>query len=128
MPNAGFLEDVVFPDPSSPSMASHPCEGDASADQESDNEEAVEPDAVDVVCSEHDPASPSHLHDKSDISEQVTAELSALKVAENDELRSEDQSSLSTEDVDVLLDRCLLQALHTTVKDKDLPMPGSTLW
>ncbi|KAJ0085815.1 hypothetical protein Patl1_07118 [Pistacia atlantica] len=35
---------------------------------------------------------------------------------------------LSTEDVDAHLDKCLLQALHTTVKDKDLPIPGSTLW
>ena len=40
----------------------------------------------------------------------------------------DDQQTLSTADVNSLLDKCLLQALHTTVKDKDLPLPGSTLW
>lgn len=129
MPNAGFFEDVVFPDPSSSSsMASSLCEGDASADRRSDNEEAVELDAANIVCSEGDPASSSQLDDKNVVSEQVALELSGLVVAENDEMHSENQHSLSTEDVDVLLDRCLLQALHTTVKDKDLPMAGSTLW
>ncbi|XP_010677092.2 uncharacterized protein LOC104892785 [Beta vulgaris subsp. vulgaris] len=129
VPNAGFFEDVVFPDPSSSSsMASSLCEGDASADRRSDNEEAVELDAANIVCSEGDPASSSQLDDKNVVSEQVALELSGLEVAENDEMHSENQHSLSTEDVDVLLDRCLLQALHTTVKDKDLPMAGSTLW
>ncbi|KAL2893924.1 Eukaryotic translation initiation factor 2D [Bienertia sinuspersici] len=120
VPNAGFFSDAVFPDPSSsPSLASHSCEDDTSVDQKSDNEEAVEPGAVDNVCSEHDPASSSQMDDKNDDSEQVVSELSGLKVAEN-----ESQHSLSTEDVDVLLNNCLLQALHTTVKDKDLPLPG----
>ncbi|XP_021834521.1 eukaryotic translation initiation factor 2D-like [Prunus avium] len=45
-----------------------------------------------------------------------------------DQSIGEDQHPLSTEDVDTLLEKCLLQALHTTVKDKDLPTPGSTLW
>ncbi len=35
---------------------------------------------------------------------------------------------LTIEEMDALLDKCLLEALHVTVKDKDLPMPGSTLW
>ncbi|KAJ0603929.1 putative SUI1 domain, PUA domain, PUA-like superfamily, SUI1 domain superfamily, Pre-PUA protein [Helianthus annuus] len=38
------------------------------------------------------------------------------------------QVSLSVEDVDALLDKCLLQAFYTTLKDKDLPIAGSTLW
>ncbi|XP_021760843.1 eukaryotic translation initiation factor 2D-like [Chenopodium quinoa] len=127
VPNAGFFEDAVFPDPSF--MASHLCEGDGSVDKKSDNEEAMDPDVVNNVCSEHDPASSSHLdNNNDDISEQVAEELGGLTTVENDAVQSENQQSLSTEDVDVLLDRCLLQALHTTVKDKDLPMPGSTLW
>jgi len=35
---------------------------------------------------------------------------------------------LTTEEIDSLLDKCLLQALYTSIKEKDLPMPGSTLW
>lgn len=57
--------------------------------------------------------------------------MSDLKVTENvstDGNNVEDQHTLSTEDVDEILDKCLLQALHTTVNDKDLPIPGSTLW
>lgn len=53
-----------------------------------------------------------------------------MKVTENvtaDESIDE-QLALSSEDVEAYLDRCFLQALHTTVKDKDLPMPGSTFW
>lgn len=63
--------------------------------------------------------------------EGITSGVADLKVTENastDDSVVEDQHPLSTEDVDMLLDKCLLQALHTTVKDKDLPMPGSTLW
>jgi translation initiation factor 2D len=36
--------------------------------------------------------------------------------------------NLTTEEVDSLLNKCLLQALYTSIKDKDLPLPGSTLW
>lgn len=129
MPNAGFYEDAVFPDPSSlPSTASQPSDGDTSADKKSDDEEEIDPDAANIVCSEQGPASSSQLDDKNDVSEQVASELDGLKVVEDNEVHTENQQSLSTEDVDLLLERCLMQALHTTVKDKDLPMPGSTLW
>ena len=129
VPNNGFLEDVVYPDPSFlASMASHSCEGDDCIDKTNDNEEKVDPTTMDITCSEHDPSSSFHLDNKNDNPEQIVSELDGLKVVENDELRSEDQPSLSVEDVDVLLDKCLLQALHTMVKDRDLPMPGSTLW
>ncbi|KNA13329.1 hypothetical protein SOVF_116050 isoform A [Spinacia oleracea] len=129
VPNAGFYEDAVFPDPSSlPSTASQPSDGDTSADKKSDDEEEIDPDAANIVCSEQGPASSSQLDDKNDVSEQVASELDGLKVVEDNEVHTENQQSLSTEDVDLLLERCLMQALHTTVKDKDLPMPGSTLW
>jgi translation initiation factor 2D len=36
--------------------------------------------------------------------------------------------SMQPEEMDKLLDECLLQALYTTVKDKDLPMPAGNLW
>eukprot|EP00897_Mesotaenium_endlicherianum_P007401 jgi/Mesen1/668/ME000109S10887 len=35
---------------------------------------------------------------------------------------------MTAEETDALLDRCLLQALRSTLKDKDLPIPSSTLW
>ncbi|XP_074280171.1 uncharacterized protein LOC141605350 [Silene latifolia] len=127
VPNAGFFEDVVMPDPSLlDSLVSHSGETDASNDQTSDNEGEVEP----VTSSEHGPISAVNLDDKSNI-EQVATELDGLRITENassNESRVEEPQSMSIEDVDALLDRCLLQALHTTVKDKDLPMPGSTLW
>lgn len=69
---------------------------------------------------------------RNELSGELCADLKGLKVSEHvpaEEPNSEkEQRSLSSEEVDSLLDKCLLQALHTTVKDKDLPMPGSTLW
>lgn len=65
-----------------------------------------------------------------DIAEE-TSNMADLEVTDNasvEESTGEDQLNLSTEDVDMLLDKCLFQALYTTVKDKDLPMAGSTLW
>ena len=132
VPNPGFLEDVVFADPSSIS-ASHSHEDDTLNDQGDDVnvDGAVESDSACVVRSENGSDSNCNLDDKTDVSEQVVTELGGLKVTEDissADVHTGDQHSLSTEDVDMLLDRCLLQALHTTVKDKDLPMPGSTLW
>lgn len=66
-----------------------------------------------------------------DITEQMATAMGDMQVVENAseaELNVDNQHSLSVEDVDALLEGCLLQALHTTVLDKDLPMPGSTLW
>lgn len=136
MPNAGFLEDVVVEDPafSSSVQASSSCEAssDASIDPQSDDankKEVAESAETEDAVSEHHPSSMTQL--ANDPAEEVTTEMANVKVSDNvagDEPIVEEQLSLSTEDVDVYLDKCLLQALHTTVKDKDLPMPGSTLW
>ncbi|XP_059631037.1 uncharacterized protein LOC132273942 [Cornus florida] len=135
VPNAGFYEDVVFGDPSlaSTCQASDSREGDALIHQQngSDNKEVGEAIIVTDAHSDIDPVSTQQIDFKDDSAEQVTADMGDLKVTENastDELTVEEQHTLSTEDVDALLDKCLLQALHTTIKDKDLPMPGSTLW
>lgn len=139
MPNAGFLEDVVFEDPAfpSPAQASDLCEiaTDASNDQQTginSREVGESADVNDVVLESH-PTSMTQLECKNDIADQVAADVGDLKVTDNiaaDEsaVGGEEQHTLSAEDVDAYLDKCLLQALHTTVKDKDLPMPGSTLW
>lgn len=135
MPNAGFLEDVVFEDPAfiSTYEASGSREGDDSVEKVNsiDNEGAA--DAVEVEAtsssSGHAPKIQSDVTNEE--TEQLADDMVGLKVIENvsaDELKSDDQHPLSAADIDALLDKCLLQALYTTVKEKDLPMPGSTLW
>lgn len=124
MPNAGFLEDVVFEDPAQTSVceASDPSEGDASTEQGN----GVQNEESDVVLD-----AKVDQHVTTDISEQLASEIGDLNLtetAEVEDLNVEDQHSFSVEEVDALLDKCLLQALHTSVKDKDLPMPASTLW
>lgn len=132
VPNAGFLEDVVLEDPSlsSTCQASESREGvdEASTDLQNDiyNKEEGESVEVLVVNSEANPSSTAELDAGGEIVEQITASVDDLKVT--DESNAEVHHPLTTEDVDALLDKCLLQALHTTVKDKDVPMPGSTLW
>ncbi|KAK6937952.1 SUI1 domain [Dillenia turbinata] len=137
VPNAGFFEDVVFEDPAVTSLceASGSCEStDAPGDQQQDdvnNDEGANSMTDIDVNYEVSLAPQVPIEAKNDIVEQVVADMSNLKVtgnATNDDLDVEGQHSLSIEDVDALLDKCLLQALHTTVKDKDLPMPGSSLW
>lgn len=131
VPNAGFLEDIVFPDPSLSSSASYSCEADPSNEQQSDlgAELPGEPDfTVDFQAVADTP-----YVDKNELSEQLASKMSELKAAdcssiEESYVEVEDKNFLSVSDVDGLLDQCLLQALHTTVKEKDLPMSGSTLW
>lgn len=62
---------------------------------------------------------------------KLVADIDALTVADDVSAEGsnvEDRHNFTSADVDALLDKCLLQALHTTIKDIDLPMPGSTLW
>lgn len=65
------------------------------------------------------------------VGEHITTAMADLQVEESAsgvESTVGEQHPLSVEDIDILLNKCLLQALHTTVKDKDLPIPGSILW
>ncbi|KAL2490180.1 eukaryotic translation initiation factor SUI1 family protein [Abeliophyllum distichum] len=135
VPNAGFLEDVVFEDPAlfSTSLASHSCEDDASVGQGNaiNNEEMGDAPNVKNIPSILDRISTEETVVTNDVTEQIATAMGDMQVMENAskvELNVDDQQSLSVEDVDALLDKCLLQALHTTIMDKDLPMPGSTLW
>ncbi|KAL0456274.1 UNVERIFIED_CONTAM: Eukaryotic translation initiation factor 2D [Sesamum latifolium] len=135
VPNAGFLEDVVFEDPAlySASQASDSCQDDTSAGQTNaiSNEHIGDSSAADGTPSVLDSASAEDTSVTNEVSEQITAAMVDLQVVEDAagiESNVDDQHLLSVEDVDALLDKCLLQALHTTVKDKDLPMPGSILW
>lgn len=121
VPNAGFYENVVFEDPAllTAGQASDSCENDHMGD------------AADGALSILDTVREEENTVTNEVSEQITTSMADLQVVENasgSESQADDQHPLSVEDVDLLLDKCLLQALHTTVKDKDLPMPGSTLW
>ncbi|CAL9759468.1 unnamed protein product [Musa acuminata subsp. burmannicoides] len=132
VPNAGFLVDVVMEDPnllliSQPSDV-HP---DASNDEDDINVVESGPIATNIQGSTDVDAS-KNLDVGVQTSEEITADISGLKFSDSvtAEVQSDEkeQQTLSGEEIDALLDKCLLQALHTTVKDKDLPMPGSTLW
>ncbi|GFQ05798.1 eukaryotic translation initiation factor 2d [Phtheirospermum japonicum] len=126
VPNSGFFEDAVFEDPAIISA------GQASESCEDAKEEIGDANAADETRSALDNASTEDQSAKNEVSEQITTAMFDLQVTENasgvESSNVDDQPPLSVEDVDVLLDKCLLQALHTTVKDKDLPMPGSVLW
>lgn len=131
VPNAGFYEDVVFEDPAllTTGQVSDSGEGDASGDGINNEEEGNIHNVEDASVIDSAPIPQTDT--STEVIKQVTADLGDVNIAEMvsaQDANVEDQASLSVEDVDVLLDKCLLQALHTTVKDKDLPMPGSTLW
>ncbi|XP_022767929.1 eukaryotic translation initiation factor 2D isoform X2 [Durio zibethinus] len=134
VPNAGFLEDVVFEDPLflASNQPSDSFEGDThgSDAQQShiNNENIGESVNVNDVIAETSAA--SIQNDSVNAAKEITLDACDLKSTDNDAAAKSDIElySLSIEDVDSHLDRCLLQALHTTVKDKDLPIPGSTLW
>ncbi|KAL5132658.1 Eukaryotic translation initiation factor 2D [Glycine soja] len=135
VPNAGFFEDVVFEDPSL-LQASHDSDltevaGETSIDQQKNPKSDGSEESLDVneLQTDSAPALATPNGNENDTTAEVTEGVADLKlpdtVSANDQ---DDQLTLSTADVDSLLDKCLLQALHTTVKDKDLPLPGSTLW
>lgn len=133
VPNDGFYEDVVFASPSllSTGQAFDSVEGGASVDDGNGNNNEGKGDVVHVRDAPVDPASIAQNDMSSEVIEQVTSDLDDLNMVEKvsaQDTTTEDQILLSAEDVDALLDKCLLQALHTSVKDKDLPMPGSILW
>lgn len=61
----------------------------------------------------------------------MVADITRLNVSES--VSAEKQSDVKdhlaqSNEIDALLDKCFLQALHMTVKDKDLPLSGSILW
>ncbi|CAH9115953.1 unnamed protein product [Cuscuta epithymum] len=132
VPNAGFLEDVVFEDPvfvsTYEASESHECDDAIKGTSTNDNEGATQ-DSVDTVTSSicGPKIQPDVANEDAELSEAII-ELNVMENVSADELKEDGQHPLSAEEVDTLLDKCLLHALHATVKEKDLPMPGSTLW
>ncbi|KAK3031467.1 hypothetical protein RJ639_036527 [Escallonia herrerae] len=135
VPNAGFLEDVVFGDPFLVPLCqpSDSLTNDASVNQENSGSNKEEGKVLDTTDGDTnvDSTSTAHPNSETETSGLVLSDMGDLKVTENAsvyETNAENQLTLSMAEVDALLHKCLLQALHTTVKDKDLPLPGSTLW
>ncbi|KAJ1409686.1 SWIB/MDM2 domain superfamily [Sesbania bispinosa] len=134
VPNAGFFEDAVFEDPSFSSSSHNPdltedaCETSTEQENNTKSDEAEESLGTNELQADSGPSLTTN-NDENDAANEITEGVADLKLPDagsaND---TNDQHTLSTSDIDLLLDKCLLQALHTTVKDKDLPMPGSTLW
>ncbi|CAL0303466.1 unnamed protein product [Lupinus luteus] len=134
VPNAGFYEDAVFEDPSLLSLPensdSTEIVGETSIVQPN-NTGSIEVDgSLDVNELQADSIRALTIpNDENDTASAITAGVADLKIPDSSPANDpNDQHSLSTADIDLLLDKCLLQALHTTVKDKELPIPGSTLW
>ncbi|CAN8235547.1 unnamed protein product [Cochlearia groenlandica] len=120
VPNAGFMEDVVMEDPSYLASLSGEEISDASAGPQT-NTGNEEDESADV----------NNTDAKSVTEEYVVDSMNELNLADDvsaNESTNDKQNTLYPEEVDALLDQCLLQALHTTLKEKDLPIPGSTLW
>ncbi|KAL5776069.1 hypothetical protein ACOSP7_009002 [Xanthoceras sorbifolium] len=132
VPNEGFLEDMVHEDPALLSSSQVFTSSEGAADWSNDTSKEEGGQCVDPsnVISEPNPASVAQNDFQNSTAEEVAADVGDLKLTEDIDADGSnvEQQLLSTEDVDAHLDKCLLQALHTTVKDKDLPMPGSTLW
>lgn len=131
VPNAGFLEDAVFEDPSllSTCQISDSTEGASETSNNAERNEGEESLDINDLQSNSSSALKASNDDENDAANKISVGVGDLKLQEAGSANeANDQHSFSTADVDSLLDKCLLQALHTTVKDKDLPMPGSTLW
>lgn len=137
VPNAGFLEDVVYGDPvlASSSQTDDSCEGtetaaDASNYGQNDSSNKEVGGSVDETTSDVLDEPGVVLTAQTDsTTDDIVSSVNNLKVV--NDISTEEPNvphTLSADDVDKLLDKCLLQALHTTVKDKDFPLPGSTLW
>lgn len=131
VPNGGFLEDVVIGDPAlfSASQISDAFEG--ASDNQHDAFTNEKEEHVDGKDTHRETDVPTYdARDK--VSEELAADLNGLEVSDHisaeEPSNEKEQQVLSSEEVDSLLDKCLLQALHVTVEDNDLPMPGSTLW
>ncbi|KAF0932154.1 hypothetical protein E2562_008685 [Oryza meyeriana var. granulata] len=127
VPNEGFYDDIVVEDPNYASQ-SQPF-GSSEDPAEGIHDSTIEGEEAAVDVSESHTADPA-IHVEA--VEDLTAGVSEVKLHEDkateEPTEEREHQNLSTEEIDSLLDKCLLQALHMSVKDKDLPIPGSTLW
>ncbi|PIA55254.1 hypothetical protein AQUCO_00800168v1 [Aquilegia coerulea] len=132
--NGGTFKDVVLEDPalSLGRLTSDSCGDSCSTTSSHQNGLTGEVADVGTVHEEQYLDSAPHRDIKKDIPEDVISDTSGLKLTADASVEAgsgeNDIHEISSTDVDALLDKCLLQALHTSLNDKDLPMHGSTLW
>ncbi|TVU29700.1 hypothetical protein EJB05_21279 [Eragrostis curvula] len=127
VPNEGFYEDIVVEDPNFVSTSQSPDSSEEHAEGTHEGSVSAEDAAADI--------SDSHVADPdvhNDTVEEITDGVHELELPEGKTTEQQPEEkghqNLTTEEVDSLLDKCLLQALYTSIKEKDLPLPGSTLW
>lgn len=132
VPNEGFFEDMVGKDPACVTGGSSeglPDENARSVDEDdtgtvSEQEEGKDADHGMTLSPQDIPQEAANKE-----VEGLASEIESVKVDGGAEEEGESmETPMTVEEIDALLDKCLLQALHTTVKEKELPMPGSTLW
>ncbi|XP_020585725.1 eukaryotic translation initiation factor 2D [Phalaenopsis equestris] len=132
VPNGGFLEDIVIEDPAL-NATSHTSDAlgnilNDALDTVSDNN--MQHLNIPSVHPEEDNDS-LHGDSRRDDFGEMAADIIRLNVSESvsAEVQNEVKDHLAqSNEIDSLLDKCLLQAFHMTVKDKDLPLSGSILW
>ncbi|XP_031473825.1 uncharacterized protein LOC116246215 [Nymphaea colorata] len=141
VPNAGFLEDMVIEDPalvevSAEQASSEEVHNDSFHLHDTNaNETHQKVMDAEAATPEQSAGVSAHIEVEGDTASQMTSDFDTLRVADEvsatvaeEHTDDKEQHVLSSEEIDILLDKCLLQALHTTIKDKDLPMSGSALW
>ncbi|URD89552.1 Translation initiation factor SUI1 [Musa troglodytarum] len=95
------------------------------ASNDADHVNTSERDCVDIsnIHASTDIDAPLNLDVTDQISKEITADISGLKVSDNvtaeEPSDEKEQQTLSSEEIDALLDKCLLQALHTTISAKE---------
>ncbi|CAN6251926.1 unnamed protein product [Urochloa humidicola] len=121
VPNEGFFEDIVVEDPNFVSTSQSPDSAEETTEAAHGSEDAA---AGTSDSADHGV--------QSEATEEITDGVNELKLPEDKSTEQapdeKEHQNLTTEEIDSLLDKCLLQALYTSIKEKDLPMPGSTLW
>ncbi|KAF5196223.1 Eukaryotic translation initiation factor 2d [Thalictrum thalictroides] len=132
--NGGIFEDVVLEDPalSLGCLTSDSCEDSCSTTSSHQNGLTGEVADVGAVHQEQYLDCAPYIDIKKDIPEDLISDTCGLKLIPDASVEAEsvenDIHEISSTEVDALLDKCLLQALHTSLNDKDLPMHGSILW
>lgn len=120
VPNAGFLQDVVLP---VDLAAVTEQQQQAYLDADDYNQKTAAGNGVEGLSLLEQHTSSGHG------SQSTAAAVSGGAAADNGAAAASSISDSSLpKDMDQLLERALLQALHKSVKDADLPLNSSTLW
>ena len=121
VPNPGFTMEMIFPadevtvaaGAASEQPLADPCDAAVAVSADSRCEDLTDADEV-----------------EGPIETSATSDMNC-EASQSDAIKPAMTSSIapqSPEDMDALLQKCLLQALHKHVKDTDLPMAAGDLW